>query len=199
MLEVVFIRHGATEWNQQKRIQGHTDIPLSREGREILLSWQLPPSWRAWSWYVSPLQRARETALILGLDARVEPLLIEMNWGAWEGKILEELPEPELRLLRLQEARGLDMTAPGGESPRQVQQRLQQWATQLSAQGLGQVGAVCHKGIIRALLAEACGWDMIKKPPYKLNYSRPQRFRWDGRRWYLVDANLKSGEVFLGR
>jgi probable phosphoglycerate mutase len=125
----------------------------------------------------------------------VEPLLIEMNWGAWEGKILAELPDAGLHILRQQQLRGVDMTPPGGESPRQVQERLRQWGTQLLAQGFTRVGAVCHKGIIRALLAEACDWDMVNKPPHKLNYNRPQRFGYDGQRWYLLEVEVKTGQV----
>ena len=117
-LEVVFIRHGITSWNQEKRIQGQTDIPLSLEGKESLSTLEIPPAWRSWAWYVSPLQRARETERILGLNARVEPLLIEMDWGAWEGKILVELPDAELRVLRQQELRGVDMTPPREASHR---------------------------------------------------------------------------------
>jgi probable phosphoglycerate mutase len=194
-MEVVFIRHGVTSWNQDKRIQGHTDISLSRQGREYLSTLEIPHAWRSWAWYVSPLRRARETARILGLNARVDPLLIEMNWGEWEGKILDELDDNELQLLKRQELRGLDMTPPGGESPRKVQQRLKRWGTRLLTQGLGQVGAVCHKGVIRAVLADACGWDMVQKPPYKLDFSRPQRFGWDGQRWYLLEVEVKKGQV----
>ena len=62
MLEIIAIRHGITEWNQQKRIQGHTDIPLSDEGIAILQQYNVPESWQQLTWFSSPLIRAQQTA-----------------------------------------------------------------------------------------------------------------------------------------
>jgi probable phosphoglycerate mutase len=66
------------------------------------------------------------------------------------------------------EARGLDFRPPGGESPRDVQARLEPWLAALAAGDQAINVAVAHKGVIRALYALAVGWDMTGKPPEKL-------------------------------
>jgi len=73
------------------------------------------------------------------------------------------------------EARGLDFQPPGGESPRQVQDRLRPLLQRLAATGRPTV-AVTHKGVIRALYAQASGWDMTGRAPEKLRDGRAQRF-----------------------
>jgi probable phosphoglycerate mutase len=93
----------------------------------------------------------------------VEPRLIEMDFGIWEGRTLEEVrdnvPDAAAR-----EAQGLDFRAPNGESPREVQERLLPWLTALQADTL----AITHKGVIRALYALATGWPMLGKMPHRL-------------------------------
>lgn len=86
-----FIRHAPTLWNEQGRMQGHADIPLSDFGRSVAKTWTLPDDIRAAHWYSSPLQRTRQTAEILGVSPVVEDTLIEMDWGAWEGETLRDL------------------------------------------------------------------------------------------------------------
>jgi probable phosphoglycerate mutase len=69
------------------------------------------------------------------------------------------------------EARGLDFRPPGGESPREVCARLQALLAELAADPQPVV-AVCHKGVIRAALVLATGWDMRSKPPLRLARDR---------------------------
>ena len=42
MVEIALIRHGPTEWNEQRRLQGQSDIPLSAKGRERVKNWKIP-------------------------------------------------------------------------------------------------------------------------------------------------------------
>ena len=83
------LRHGITNWNLEGKIQGRTDVPLSKAGRISLSSVSVPVLFHDVEWITSPLQRARETAKILDLKkTRTDIRLIEMNWGEWEGKKL---------------------------------------------------------------------------------------------------------------
>lgn len=193
MLEIIAIRHGITEWNQQKRIQGHTDIPLSDEGIAILQQYNVPESWQQLTWFSSPLIRAQQTAELLGLDCRIAPELIEMHWGDWEGKTLTELRNQDAQTFVETEAKGLDMLPAQGESPRMVQQRVTTWAGTIAGQKDTQktIGIVAHKGVIRAMLAAACNWDMMGKPPVKLDYKAAHKFGWNGERWLLLEANIQ--------
>ena len=65
--------------------------------------------------------------------------------------------------------RRLDVTVASGESPRDVQARLAPWLAQVAARKRPLV-AVTHKGVIRAILALATGWDMTGTPPARLGW-----------------------------
>lgn len=165
MTPLLLIRHGATAWNAAGRMQGRADIGLSAVGRAEVARWRLPPDWHEARWLVSPLRRARETATLLGAPAAlIEPRLIEMDWGAWEGLSAADLRGAAAGRLEAEEARGLDLRPPGGESPREVAARLTGLAAELATDPTPVV-AVCHKGVIRAALALATGWDMRSRPP----------------------------------
>ncbi|MFQ6016975.1 MAG: histidine phosphatase family protein [Kiloniellaceae bacterium] len=188
MTPFVLIRHGPTDWTAEGRIQGRSDRPLSAAGRDTVRGWRLPPemsprSAHDWRWLTSPLRRARETAALLcpapgHAAARPEPALIEMHWGDWEGRRLEDLRAQGGAKLAEAEARGLDFRPPGGESPREVQARLKPLLARLAAAGRA-TAAVTHKGVIRALYALASGWDMTDKPPEKLHDACAHRFLLD--------------------
>jgi probable phosphoglycerate mutase len=105
-----------------------------------------------------------ETAIALGLTPQPEPRLIEMAWGAWEGRKLAELRDELGEVMRENEQRGLDFRPPDGESPRDVQARLRPLVAGL----IGRTVFVTHKGVLRALYALATGWTMKEKPPQKL-------------------------------
>lgn len=172
MSRLLLIRHGATAWNEAGRIQGRSDPPLSPAGRAAVAAWRLPAQvYEAAGkarWLSSPLARARETAEILhGAPVPEEPRLIETDWGAWEGRTLAALRAELGPAMAENEARGLDFRPPGGESPREVQQRVAPLLAEL-ATARGTTFAVTHKGVIRAVYALASGWDMRAKAPVKL-------------------------------
>lgn len=177
MTLLAVIRHGPTEWNEDARLQGHSDVPLSKSGRHLVASWRVPPQLVDFEWLTSPLKRAVETAMLL-TDNNVakDHRLIEMDWAEWEGRRLVDLrAELGIEMTAL-EAKGLDFRPPGGESPRDVQQRLQGLLGE-RRRSAGPTVAVCHKGIIRALYALAAKWDMTGKPPDKLQANCAHLFR----------------------
>ena len=97
------IRHGQTDWNAQRRLQGSTDIPLNDVGRGQARDAVAVLSGYQWDAIVSsPLSRAAETADLiaagLGLSvARRVPELTERRFGAAEGL----QAGPELDKLRI--------------------------------------------------------------------------------------------------
>ncbi len=176
MTRLAMIRHAPTAWNEAGRIQGHADEPLSADGRRAAAGWRLPPELGAVAWRSSPLGRARETARLRAAHAcATEARLIEMDWGAWEGRRLAELRAELGAAMTENEARGLDFRPAGGESPRDVQARLAPWLAELARAGRP-VAAVSHKGVIRALYAKAAGWDMTGEPPTRLAWDRAHLF-----------------------
>jgi probable phosphoglycerate mutase len=175
MIPVAVIRHGPTDWNEQKRIQGRADRTLSPNGRERVATWSVPDEISGFDWVVSPLTRAVETAALLGLECSKEPLLIEMDWGAWEGQNRDQLVARYGDEFTQRTAKGIDLRPHGGESPREVRQRVRRWLDGVVENGRP-AGAVCHQGVIRALMSLATGWDMINKPPYKLDWASAHLF-----------------------
>jgi broad specificity phosphatase PhoE len=168
MTPLLLIRHGPTEWNVAGRIQGRADIGLSPAGRAEVRSWRLPAAFAEARWVASPLRRARETAALLtDRPVVLEPCLIEMDWGAWEGLLRADLRAEAPAALAANEALGRDFRPPGGESPREVGARLEVLVAALAADPTPVV-AVTHKGVIRAALALATGWDMRTRPPLRL-------------------------------
>ena len=86
-----FVRHGQTVWNLENKICGATDIELTEFGHQQAIETGkkiLAEGITADEILYSPLIRARDTAMhiseVTGIPARVEPRLIEQNFGKWE-------------------------------------------------------------------------------------------------------------------
>ncbi len=87
---ICFVRHGETDWNIEKRIQGHIDIPLNRTGRAQALAMGYNAVHHRFSaLYSSDLTRAMDTARAIaeieGLEVRRLPQLRERNYGIFQG------------------------------------------------------------------------------------------------------------------
>jgi broad specificity phosphatase PhoE len=176
MTPLALLRHADTAWSLEGRIQGRADVPLCDAARRRLRGRSLPEACRGMRVVTSPLARCVETAALLGApDAAREPRIIEMDWGVWHGASLPGLRKALGQDMSENEARGLDFTPPGGESPRLVIQRLKTWLCEIGTAGVPTL-AITHRGVIRAILAEASGWDMRGKPPAKLDWDAVHLF-----------------------
>ncbi len=92
-MEIYLLRHGETQYNRERRYQGLRDIPLSPEGAESLCQAEVCPR----VVYVSPLTRARQTALRLFPEAEQLVLegLQEMDLGNFEGRTADEMAQDQ--------------------------------------------------------------------------------------------------------
>jgi probable phosphoglycerate mutase len=170
-VSVAILRHAPTVWNAAGRLQGLTDIALSREGEAAARTWRLPAPADRWRRFCSPLQRARRTAELVQPSApvTVDSRLREMSFGVWEGKSVAQLRAEGGERFAAAEDLGLDFHPPGGESPRQAMERVRGWLKEVAQSGEPAV-AVSHKAAIRALLALATGWNMTGRQPLKLDW-----------------------------
>ncbi|YCH06984.1 histidine phosphatase family protein [Arthrobacter sp. alpha11c] len=148
------VRHGQTDWNAERRLQGATDIPLNDVGREQAREAVATLTNYQWDAIVSsPLSRAAETADLiaegLGLTvARRVPELIERSFGPAEGL----QAGPELEALRIPGG------FRGGESDDDAASRGMDALEQLAQEFSGQrVLVVTHGTLIRLSLSRAIG------------------------------------------
>ena len=136
MIPIALIRHGPTDWNAEHRLQGRADRPLSDEGRAKVSGWKVPAAYKSYDWVASPLSRAQQTAELLALNIlRLEPGIVEMDWGDWEGHTRTELDEIYGDEVSKRAALGLDLRPHNGESPRDVRDRVADWARTIANSG----------------------------------------------------------------
>jgi probable phosphoglycerate mutase len=162
---IYFARHGETDWNRERRLQGQHDIPLNALGRtqaarcgEVLRE-LLERTGRAlddYDYVSSPLGRARETLELMrtavGLDAaryRTDARLMEMSFGRWEGFTFAELQARESAALAERERDKWGFILPGGESYAQLQVRIRAWYESVDRDTV----VSAHGGVCRALIA----------------------------------------------
>jgi probable phosphoglycerate mutase len=164
--ELVLVRHGETEWNRERRIQGHTDICLSALGHEQArkLGARLARE-PIQAIYSSDLERAKETAVplshALGLAIHTTPLLREVGFGAWEGLTISEVeagwPE-EYAAWRQHSVRS---RPPDGERIEELQPRtLAVIAEILTSHPGEQVALFGHGGSVKAILCGLMGFPL---------------------------------------
>ena len=166
MTKLTLIRHGLTEWNVSGRFQGQTDLPLSAEGREQSrqLAHYLQPLDAAEVW-TSPLRRARETAetAFPDHDVRIDPRLMELHFGAFEGSTQAENERHERWAWWYDDP--FARNTPGGESYRELRERVVDWYEELPDQG--HVLAFTHSGTIQMLLSHVIG---VERPRWRKRF-----------------------------
>ncbi|KOU59348.1 phosphoglycerate mutase [Streptomyces sp. MMG1533] len=162
MGDLFLVRHGETEWSRSGRHTGRTDVPLTEHGRQEARGLvPLIRSHRIGAAFVSPLQRARETAELIGLhDVRIDPDLCEWDYGGYEGVTTVEIrrTRPDWFLF----TDGVTPGPPGrpGESPEQVGERADRMLAKVDAalaNTEGVVVLVAHGHFLRVLTARRLG------------------------------------------
>ena len=120
---ILVVRHGETAWSRDGRHTGRTDVPLTPEGQERAS--RLAPVLRDWHPALvlcSPLQRARRTAELAGLDPESDPDLLEWDYGDYEGRttseIRETLGDPEWSVWTTSTGLGESVESVGGRAGR---------------------------------------------------------------------------------
>ncbi len=164
-MKIYFIRHGQTDWNKQGKMQGSTDIALNETGLEQaanVASSLVSNNAEFKKIFSSPLSRASKTAEIIGqkLDLGVEHLeeLKEFYFGEWEGAYSQDLKDNDLSGFNNWLENAFLITPPGGESLKDVQDRLKVF---LGKSGLLEfktdIAVVAHQGTLVALKALITG------------------------------------------
>ena len=166
-LTLYLIRHGQTDWNRDSRYQGQRDIPLNDTGRaqarrqgEVLKSRM--PGLAAADFVSSPLERAVETMQlirsVLGLEAdsyRMDPAILELSYGHWEGELASELSEKDPAGVAGKASDPFGWQPIGGESYCDLQRRIAAWLDGLERDTV----AITHGGVSRVARGALLGID----------------------------------------
>lgn len=159
---IYLCRHGQTEWNRERRLQGQAEADLTPLGRlqaaamaDLLrdLTTRAPPA--DWRIVASPLRRTRDTAQAiadrLGLEVAFDDRLKELTVGDWEGRLYADVQRENPEAFKSPE---WFFTAPGGETYEQVMARVSDWLAEQAAEPERRLIVVSH-GIAGRLLRGA--------------------------------------------
>jgi broad specificity phosphatase PhoE len=162
---VFYIRHGETDWNVEGRLQGRHDVPLNARGRaqaahcgDVLhdLFAREGRAAKDLDFVSSPLGRATQTmellrpALDLSADGyRIDPRMIEISFGEWEGRTIAELHNSDPQRIAQREHDKWHFVPPGGESYEMVSCRMGEWHRTLDRDAV----VTAHGGTARGLMA----------------------------------------------
>jgi len=209
---ICFVRHGETNWNAERRMQGHIDIPLNANGisqAERLANALIRVKHSFDVIYSSDLERALHTAnavaRALSLDVQVTPRLRERNVGKLQGLLLAEAPVLLPEIWQRHIARELDHDLGGGESIRTFHQRMQDILELFLNEHRGQsVLAVSHGGsldmIYRIVTQQALDAERVAVVPNtSLNWITHDGSTWSVECWadtsHLSESALDDIEI----
>lgn len=209
---ICFVRHGETDWNAERRMQGHIDIPLNANGiaqaKRLAQALSRAPH-HFHHIYSSDLERAFRTAYeIAGTrssSVMIQPDLRERHVGQLQGLLLAEAPQKVPSIWQRHLDRELDYDLEGGESITQFHLRMQQVLDYFVRQHCGEnILAVSHGGaldmIYRIVTKQALDAERVAVVPNtSLNWISHNGKEWRIERWgdtsHLSDAVLDNIEI----
>lgn len=154
---VGFVRHGVTQANQDRRIQGQTCWGLNDEGRSQAARFARSYG-RVDRIWTSPIQRAMETAAALAPPAAIpDDDLKEMGFGTWEGTNYAELLASGDEMVRRIFVEGEDLPRGGAESFSDVANRMRGFLDRLDPRSTERTVAVSHGAAIKSIVADIHG------------------------------------------
>ena len=190
MKTILYIsRHGETEWNLAKKLQGHQDSPLTEKGQIQAESLAATLNNRQITRvYSSDLGRAVQTARAVAKHLDVELImderLRERNFGLLEGKTKAELDENLLQARR--RSHDPDYVIPGSESFRQAYERSVACLEELIEQNRHTAFAViCHGGIVNGVFYRALQLPLSHPRNFSLTNASVNKITIADGKWFL--------------
>ena len=195
-MRIVAMRHGITDFNVERRIQGTLDSSLTDEGRALAgrhAAWLAGLGLGPWAILCSPMLRTRQTAEIvgdaLGVEPRIEEGLAEIGRGIMEGRLKETLPPELARAYREFRVRPWEVRMPGGaESFVDLERRVRRKVVPV-IEGLapGPVLAVTHGAVVKLLAMLLCRYD--RQMPVRVETPHHHLFDIDDGQLTIRDGN----------
>lgn len=174
-LNVILARHAESVWHQDNRYAGRSDVELSEEGHRqasALAQWAAEAGLDAV--WCSPLRRAHDTAQpaanAAGVAVRVDPRLVELDFGIAEGLTVAELDDKAPEDLAAFRRDPVTAHFPGGEHPREAVTRYADALADVRTRHRsGRVLLVGHNTMIRLAL---CSWLGLELRGYRAVFPR---------------------------
>ena len=165
-MKLYIIRHGQTDWNIAKKIQGRQDIPLNERGHfQAQCLGKAMENRPITAVFSSPQIRAMETAIVVASPAGVPVIpvrdLMEINYGVWEGKTEEELLRDDRALYEAWWSHPAETAPPEGESINQVNERCRQAWKEIKPQLTGDAAIVAHGGLLAHFMEQLLGNESV--------------------------------------
>ncbi len=183
--EIILIRHGETEWNSQKRMQGHSNSDLSSVGQaqiQALGQWMKNVPFDLI--YSSDSPRAKQTAESItqfsGHDLQFDQRLREKNLGVFEGLTSEEARERHPEVFHLFKTAGSKYVIDEGESTQQLQDRALEIVNEIRIKHPEErVLLVTHGGFIRVVMKHSLGLSLETPTRFLIRNTGVFRLEWE--------------------
>ena len=183
--EIILIRHGETEWNSQKRMQGHSNSDLSSVGQaqiQALGQWMKNVPFDLI--YSSDSPRAKQTAESItqfsGHELQFDQRLREKNLGVFEGLTSEEARERHPEVFRLFKTAGSKYVIDEGESTQQLQDRALEIVNEIRIKHPEErVLLVTHGGFIRVVMKHSLGLSLETPTRFLIRNTGVFRLEWE--------------------
>lgn len=167
MLEILFIRHGQTDWNRQQRVMGTQPISLNEEGiRQAEKLAEYLKGTRLDAVVTSPVKRAAQTAQIL-LNDRPELKLIhekrfgEIEYGEWVNLTFSDLSTKYSDIWRDYHQNPEKVKIPGGELLTNVRDRTKAAVSEFESKYPdGRIAVISHADVIKLAVIGVLDWPM---------------------------------------
>ncbi len=182
-LQLIFVRHGETEWSRDLRHTGRTDIPLTDNGREQAEATRpLLVPYSPTRVFSSPLSRAQETCRLASLGDRAESRdeLLEWDYGDYEGITTVEIHQTSPDWVLWRDGR------PGGEDPQQVGARADAFLAEVSSLS-GDVAVFGHGHMLRVIAARWLGLPVAEGKRLVLGTATLSVLGWE-HDWHAIRA-----------
>ena len=184
-MEIIFIRHGETEWNSQQRMQGHSNSDLSSVGQaqiQALGQWMKNVPFD--HIYSSDSLRAKQTAEAItqfsGHELKIDLRLREKNLGVFEGLTSEEARERHPEVFRLFKTAGSKYVIDEGESTQQLQDRALEIVNEIRIKHPEErVLLVTHGGFIRVVMKHSLGLSLETPTRFLIRNTGVFRLVWE--------------------
>ena len=194
--DLILVRHGLTDWNEEGRLLGWSEIGLNERGRaQAAAAAEALRSFAVRMVLQSPQPRARQTAEPIarahGLEAAVEPGLAEVWLGRWQGKTFAEIrDDPDLRRYIADPTHECEAI----ESAPRVERRVVEVAHRIEREGRdGAVVLVSHGDPLRIVIADFLGMELAAYRRLQVGNGSISVLRFGRQRRQLVALNWLPG------